>query len=154
MQDWEHVCFTTIMSSSNMKWVIYYMTPDGSAGKESTCNAGNIGDMGSVPELGRSPGGGNGDPLQYSCLENPMHRGTWWATVQRAAKMTEWLSTAPISDPCLGQKRHLVAEGALSSVPLGPGKTVFPAFVYFGLFYGKMMWSGIVLDYMVSIFGS
>ena len=53
------------------------MTPNGSAGKESTCNAGNTGDVGSVPELGRSPGGGNGNPLQYSCLQNPMDRGTW-----------------------------------------------------------------------------
>ena len=43
--------------------------PDGSAGKESTCNAGDAGDLGSVPRLGRSPGGGNGNPLQYSCLK-------------------------------------------------------------------------------------
>jgi len=40
-------------------------------GKESTCNAGNSGDVGSIPGLGRSPGGGHGNPLQYSCLENP-----------------------------------------------------------------------------------
>ena len=43
--------------------------PDSSAGKESTCNAGDAGDLCSVPRLGRSPGGGNGNPLQYSCLE-------------------------------------------------------------------------------------
>ena len=59
--------------------------PDGSAGKESTCNAGDAGDLGSVPGLGRSPGVGNGNPLQYSCLENSMDRGTWRATVHRAA---------------------------------------------------------------------
>ena len=52
--------------------------PDGSDGKESACNAG---DPGSVPEWGRYPGEGNGNPLQYSCLENSMDRGTWWATV-------------------------------------------------------------------------
>ena len=40
----------------------------------------NAGDMGSVPGLGRSPGGGNDNPLQYSCLGNPMDRGAWWAT--------------------------------------------------------------------------
>ena len=40
----------------------------------------NAGDSGSVPRMWRSPGGGNGYPLQYSCLENPMHRGAWWAT--------------------------------------------------------------------------
>ena len=48
-------------------------------------NAGDIRDMGSVPESGRSPGGAHGNPLQYSCLENPTDRGAWQATVQRAA---------------------------------------------------------------------
>ena len=47
------------------------------SGRESTCNAG---DVGSIPGLGRSPGEGNGNPLQYSCRENLMGRGTWWAT--------------------------------------------------------------------------
>ena len=44
-------------------------------------HAGHIGDVGSIPWLGRSPGEENGNPLQYSCLENPMDRGPWWATV-------------------------------------------------------------------------
>ena len=52
--------------------------PDGSDGKESACNAG---DPGLIPGLGRSPGEGNGNPLQYSCLENPMDRGAWQAIV-------------------------------------------------------------------------
>ena len=47
-------------------------------GKDSACNAG---DAGSIPGSGRSPGEGNGNPLQYSCLGNPMDRGAWWATV-------------------------------------------------------------------------
>ena len=51
------------------------------SGKESACNAGDTGDVGSIPGSGRSPGEGNGNPLQYSCLENPMNRGAWWATV-------------------------------------------------------------------------
>ena len=54
--------------------------PSGSAVKESTCNAGAVGDVGSIPELGKSPGGGNGNPLQCSCLENSLDRGAWWAT--------------------------------------------------------------------------
>ena len=49
--------------------------PSGHSGKESTCNAGDEGDAGSFPESGRSPGGGTGNPSQYSCLENPMDRG-------------------------------------------------------------------------------
>ena len=59
--------------------------PDGSDSRESACNAG---DPGSFPELGRSPGEGNGNRLQYSCLENPMNRdgGTWWVTVHGVAK--------------------------------------------------------------------
>ena len=57
--------------------------PGGSAGKESTCNAG---DLGLIPGSGRSPGEGNGNPLQYSCLENPMDRGAWWATVYGVSK--------------------------------------------------------------------
>ena len=65
--------------------------PGGSDSKESACNAG---DLGSIPELGRSPGGGHGNTLQYSCLENPMDRGAWQATVQEVAKSRTWLSTA------------------------------------------------------------
>ena len=57
--------------------------PGGSAGKESACS---VGDLSSIPGLGRSPGGGNGDPLQYSGLENPMDRGAWRATVHGVAK--------------------------------------------------------------------
>ena len=55
----------------------------GSDGKESACNAGN---PGSVPGLERFPGKGNGNPLQYSCLENSMHRGGWKAAITEVAK--------------------------------------------------------------------
>ena len=58
--------------------------PGGLVGKEPACNAGDTGDMGSIPGLGRSPGGGHGNPLQCSCLENPMDRGAWQATVHRS----------------------------------------------------------------------
>jgi len=54
--------------------------------KNLPASADDVGDMSSVPESGRSPGGGNGNPLQYSCLENPMDRGAWWATVHGVAK--------------------------------------------------------------------
>ena len=49
-------------------------------------NAGDVGDMGSIPGSGRSPGEGNGNPLQYSCQGNPMDRGAWWTTVPGVAK--------------------------------------------------------------------
>ena len=57
--------------------------PDGSVGKESACKAG---DMGSLPGSGRSPTGRNGNPFQYSCLEDPMDRGARWATVHGVTK--------------------------------------------------------------------
>ena len=63
--------------------------PGDSEDKVSACN---VGDWGSIPGLGRSPGEGNGNPLQYSCLENPMNREAWWATVHRVAKSQTGLS--------------------------------------------------------------
>ena len=57
--------------------------PGGLDGKESACNAG---EPDSIPQLGRFPGEGNGNPLQYSCLENSMDRGAWWATVHGVTK--------------------------------------------------------------------
>ena len=60
--------------------------PGGSAGKESACNAG---DLGSIPGEGRSPGEGNGNPLQYSQLENPVGGGAWWATVLGVSKRND-----------------------------------------------------------------
>ena len=63
--------------------------PGGSEVKASACNAG---DLGSIPGLGRSPGEGNGNPLQCSCLENPMDGGAWWTTVHRVTKSQTGLS--------------------------------------------------------------
>ena len=57
--------------------------PGGSDGKASACN---VGDPGSIPGPGRTPGEGNGNPLQYSCLKNSMDGGAWWATVHGIAK--------------------------------------------------------------------
>ena len=64
--------------------------------KTLPANAGDERDVGSIPGPGRSPGGGHGDPLQHSCLENPMDRGAWQSTVHRVAKSQtweKWLST-------------------------------------------------------------
>ena len=66
-----------------------YGFPGGSEGKVSACNAG---DPGSIPGMGRSPGEGNGNPLQYSHLENPMNGGAWWATICGVAKSQTQLS--------------------------------------------------------------
>ena len=63
------------------KWCFFRL------GKEPNCHCSEeVRDVSSIPELGRSPGGGHGNPLQYFCLENPMDRGTWQATVHGATK--------------------------------------------------------------------
>ena len=71
--------------------------PRSSVSKESACNAG---DLGSVPGSGRSPGEGSGNPLQYFCLENPMDRGAWQATVHEVTRVRHNLVTKP-PPPCL-----------------------------------------------------
>ena len=96
--------------------------PDGSEGKESSCNVGDTGDLGLIPESGRYPGEGNGYPLQYSCLENRMDRGAWWAKVHGVTK-----SQTRLSDSTAVRLQSLSPSVALSpSFPtmLGHGERV------------------------------
>ena len=89
--------------------------PVGSADKESACNAG---DLGSIPGLKRCPGGGNGSPLQCSCLGKPMDRGAWWASVHGVAEsdMIEQLGL----HACLGEEPEaLCGTDLLKAKPLG-----------------------------------
>ena len=78
--------------------------------KKPPANAGDIRDLGSIPGSGRSPGGGHGNPLQYSCLENPMDRGAWRATVHRAAKsqirLSDWACTQRKCWPPMSSRFH------------------------------------------------
>ena len=75
-----------ILEDISLRFLQFLGLPWWLRGKESACNAGAAGDMGLIPGSGRSPGGGHGNPLQYSCLENPMDRGAWWATVHKVAE--------------------------------------------------------------------
>ena len=80
----------TRLSNWTELWARFqFIFPDGSDDEESACNAG---DPDSIPGLGRSPGEGNGNPLQYSCLKNPMDRGAWQATVQQVTKIWTGMS--------------------------------------------------------------
>ena len=84
------VCF--ILSRVCVGSLLSQDFPGGASGKESACNTG---DAGSIPGSGRSPEGGHGNPLQYSCLENPMDRGAWWTIVHGVTKswtLLKWLS--------------------------------------------------------------
>ena len=69
-------------------------------------NAGDVRDLGSISGSGRSFGGGHSNPLQYSCLENPMDRGAWWATVYRIAK--NWTQLKQLSAKFLTYSKHSI----------------------------------------------
>ena len=83
--------------------------PGGSDGKESARNAG---DLGSIPGSGRSPGRGHGNPLKYSCLENPMDRGAWWATVHGGTKESD--TTEQLSLFYWGRKINFSVQAVLT----------------------------------------
>ena len=83
----ENFSLISLQSKGTLKSPV--QLPHNLVGKNSACNAG---DLGLIPGLGRSPREGNGNPLQYSCLENPMDRGAWWATVHGVAKSQTRLS--------------------------------------------------------------
>ena len=85
--------------------------PGGSEGKESACN---VGDLGSIHGLRRSPGEGNGNPLQYSCLENPIDRGAWQITVHGVTKSQTWLSDSHFHF-------HKLKEWAILMIPASLG---------------------------------
>ena len=87
-----HVFLFFFFSNLGRLWIAMGF-PSGSVVKNLTANAENKGDLSLIPGLGRSPGGGNINTVQYSCLENPMDRGTWWATIQGVAMIQIWLNT-------------------------------------------------------------
>ena len=75
--------------------------PSGSVVKKPPANDGDARDLGSIPELGRSPGEGNGNPIQGSCLENSMDREVWWAVVHGVAKSRTWLNNWTHTHYCI-----------------------------------------------------
>ena len=86
-----------------------YGLPCGSDGKKSACNAGEARNAGLIPGSGRSPGVGNGNPLQYSCLENSMDRGAWWATAPGVTK--SWKELSPYDRPTKEVGGHVKVLG-------------------------------------------
>ena len=94
----ENNCFYNVVAVSAVhQWESVIIIPSGVSQvvlvvKNPPANAGDIRDIGLIPELGRSPGGGHGNPLQYSCLEYPLDRGAWRATIHAVAKSRTWLN--------------------------------------------------------------
>ena len=90
--------------------IVYSMGFPGGAGvKNLLTSAGDARDLDSIPGLGRSPGGRNGNPVQYSCLENPMGREAWWATVHWGHKESD-------TTECVHTHTHCMAQGTIFSI--------------------------------------
>ena len=87
--DW-HRIHLSLPKLCKLLWIFTNISPCSSDSKESACN---VGDLGLIPGSGRSPGEGNDNPFECSCLENPMDRGAWWATVHGIlqARILEWV---------------------------------------------------------------
>ena len=130
---WNLDCFHVLAIVNCVQWIgcmylfelcfsLVICSGGGSDGKASACNAE---DPGSIPGLGRSPGEGNGNPLQYSCLENSMDGGAWWATVHGVTKSLTGLSDFTFTldgrewrasrSPCVNWL--ITAEGSLIEKP-------------------------------------
>ena len=84
--------------------------PAGSDCKESACQAG---DLGLIPGSGRSPGEGNGNPLQYSCLENSMDKGAWWATVHGVTKSRTQLNDFTFTFPLHALEKEMATHSSV-----------------------------------------
>ena len=89
--------------------------------KNLPASAGDARDPGSIPGWGGSPGEGNSNPLQYSCLENPMDRGTWWATVHGVTKSQTRLGTHSFQLMVIISRREPLKTPSQGSLGLSPG---------------------------------
>ena len=111
--------------------------------KNPPANAGDIRDTGSIPGLGRSTGGGHGNPLQYCCLENPMDRGAWWAMFHRVTKSwTQLKRLSMLSMQCV----YVNAAKSLQSCPTlsDPTDCSLPGSSVHGIFQARVLeWGAI-----------
>ena len=115
--------------------------------KNPPANAGDVRDMSLIPEWGRSPGGGHGNPLQYSCLENPMDRGAWQATVPRFAKSrlqlkrltTHFLNTLPFLLPLFNSFKVKSEVAQLCPTLCDPMDCSLPGFSLHGILQRRVL---------------
>ena len=121
-RDFADVIRIKMFFNGKLSWIIWNRSKVGSVVKNLTASAGDAGDMGLIPRLGKSAGGGNGNPLQYSCLGNPMDRGAWGLCSpggHQEWRITEWLSTHTHMHPGLSKQTSLIAS-ILKSRELSP----------------------------------
>ena len=119
---WTSGCSWFTYCWSLARRILSIILPGGSEGKASPCN---VGDLGLIPGSGRSPGEGNGNPLQCSCLENPRDRGAWWASVYGVTQSRTWLmwlSSSSFPGSSDG-KASAYNEGDLGLIP-GSGRSL------------------------------
>ena len=108
---WEREERNTLCRKTSTDWGF----PGGSVVKNPPANAG---DAGLIPGSGRSPGEGNGNPLQYSCLRNPMNRGAWWATIHGVAKSQTGLyqlndnNKLPLTNYCVSRSQEEISQNS------------------------------------------
>ena len=95
--------------------------------KSLPASSGDARDVGSIPRLGRFPGVGNGNPLHYSCLENPMDRRPWWATVHGVAKSQTWLSNCASMHAHTGRTKGHGLETGMRQLSEGNTNVLYPA---------------------------
>ena len=123
-----HYVSSTCLCLVETQVLVIFGLPWWLSSKESTCNVETSGDKSSIPGLGRSPGGGHGNLLQYSCLENPMDRGAWRATVHGVTRVRHDLVTKPppmhlaccVQDTLLCTLRVLIYLHVLNYLMLTP----------------------------------
>ena len=113
--------------------------PGGLGVKNPFANAGDERDWVLIPGLGKSPGGGHGNPLQYSCLENPLDIGAWWATVHRLSKGRAWLKW-----PSSSSTIFLFIYGCAGSLLL---HGLFSTCVKWGLLSSCSVWASLCSDF-------
>ena len=114
--------FAGLSSGGRNNWPLHPVARKAPMAQQDILDAGDTGEAGSIPGSGRSPSGGNGKPLQYSCLENPMDRGDWWATVHGVTKSRTGLSTQSTSPVAPGESSEPLWYG-LAGMGCGGGDT-------------------------------
>ena len=123
-----------------------FFTPGGSEVKASACNAG---ELGLIPGWERSPGEGNGNPLQYSCLENPMDRGAWWASVHGVAK--SWTRLSDFTFTFIIYMRSIYFVECISTSFLFIAKKYSIEWIY--LIYSSIRYSAFIfVPFIISTF--